>query len=170
MAVTKEKKQDIVKKLKENIDKQKSMVFVSINGLKASALFNLREELKKSGCLLSIVKKTLMGIAFKENNIGADVKELRGQIGLIFGFKDEILPAKKTYEFSKNNENLKILGGFFNNKLQEREDIITLAKIPSKEELLAKVVGSIGSPLSGLANVLQGNIRNLVYLLSNIKK
>jgi len=169
MPLTKEKKQDIIKKLEESIDKQKSMVFVSIKGLKAPDLLSLRNKLKESNCKLSVAKKTLMNIALKDKNINVEMDKLDGEIALIFGFEDEILPAKTTYEFSKTNENLKILAGYFEDSFREMNEIITLAKIPSKKELLAKVVGSISAPISGFANVLHGNLRNLVYVLKEIK-
>ena len=169
MPLTKEKKQDIIKKLGESIDKQKSMVFVSIKGLKAPDLLDLRDKLKESNCKLSVAKKTLMNIALKDKNINVEMDKLDGEIALIFGFEDEILPAKTAYEFSKTNENLKILAGYFEDSFREMNEIITLAKIPSKKELLAKVVGSISAPISGFANVLHGNLRNLVYVLKEIK-
>jgi large subunit ribosomal protein L10 len=169
MPLTKEQKEKIVKKLKENIANQKAMVFVSVKGLKASELFNLRKQLKESNCLLSVAKKTLLKIAFKENKTELNEKELEGQVALIFGFEDELAPAKTAYDFSLKNENLKILGGFLENEFRSREEVVVLAKIPSKQELLAKVIGSIKAPISGFANVLQGNIKGLVYLLSNIK-
>lgn len=169
MALTKEQKQNIIKDLKESVDKQKSMVFVSVKGLKAADLLELRNKLKELNCRLLVAKKTLIDIAFKDSKIEIKTDKLDGQIALIFGFKDEVLPAKTSYEFSKKNENLKILGGFLEDKFREVDEIITLAKIPSKEELLAKVVGSISAPISGFANVLHGNLRNLVYVLKEIK-
>jgi len=169
MPLNKEQKKNIVKELKDNIAKQKAVVFVSVKGLKASELFDLRKQLKESNCLLSVAKKTLLKIAFKENKIELNEKELEGQIALIFGFKDEIAPAKTAYNFSLKNENLKILGGFLENQLRNMEEIIILAKIPSKQELLAKFIGSIKAPMSGFVNVLQGNIKGLVYVLSQIK-
>jgi len=169
MPLTKEQKNKIVKKLKENIANQKAIVFVSVKGLKASELFNLRKQLKESNCLLSVAKKTLLKIAFKENKTELNEKKLEGQVALIFGFEDELAPAKTAYDFSLKNENLKILGGFLENEFRSREEVIILAKIPSKQELLAKIIGSIKAPISGFANVLQGNIKGLVYLLSNIK-
>ena len=169
MPLTREQKEKIVKKLKENIANQKAIVFVSVKGLKASELFDLRKQLKESNCLLSVAKKTLLKIAFKENKIELNEKELEGQVALIFGFEDEIAPAKTVYKFSLKNENLKILGGFLENQFRNMEEIIILAKIPSKQELLAKFIGSIKAPISGFANALQGNIKGLVYVLSNIK-
>lgn len=165
--ITKEQKKKILKNLKEDINKQKSMVFVSVKGLKAVELLELRNKLKESDCKLTVAKKTLMNIALKDLDI--DVSELDGQVALVFGFKDEVLPAKTTYEFSKKNENLKILAGFFEDKFREMNEIIALAKIPSRKELLAKVVGSISAPISGFANVLHGNLRGLVYVLKQIK-
>ena len=165
MAQTKEQKQGIVKDLKENIDKQKSMVFVAVEGLGASDLFSLRSELKKEGCLLKVAKKTLLEKSFSD----VDFRGLKGQLAVIFSFKDEIAPCRISYQFSRTNESLKILGGFFENKVRTLEEIVALAKIPSRQELLAKVVSSISSPISGFANALQGNLRNLVFALSNIK-
>lgn len=169
MALTKEQKQNIVEKLKQSIAQQKAVVFVAIDGLKTTELFDLRKELKQDNCLLTVAKKTLLSIAFKQSKMEFDAKELKGELALVFGFGDEIMPAKIAYQFSKKNKNLKILGGFFENKIKTAEEMITLARIPSREELLAKIVGSIKAPISGFVNVLQGNIKGLIYVLTQIK-
>jgi len=170
MPLTKEQKKNIVKELKDNIAEQKTMVFVSVKGLKASELFDLRKQLKELNCLLLVAKKTLLKIALKEKKIELNEKGLEGQVALIFGFEDELTPAKTAYNFSLKNENLKILGSFLENKFRNLEDTINLAKIPSKQELLAKIIGSIKAPISDFANLLQGNIKGLVYVLSAIKR
>jgi len=170
MPLTKEQKQKIVEGLKEKVDKQKSMVFVAIEGLKAGEIFDLRKRLETADCLLTVVKKTLLNIVFKEKKLDFDPKKTEGQLALILGFKDEILPAKIAYNFSLENKNLKILGGYFEDKFRDVEEVTTLAKIPAREELLARVVGSISAPVSNFVNVLQANIKNLVYVLSAIKK
>ena len=170
MALKKEKKQEIVKGLKENMKKQKTAVFVAFKGIKAKDVFSLREQLKKDKCLLEVVKKTLLDIVLKENGIDIGKKKFQGETALIFGFEDEVAPARIAHQFSLKNVNLKILGGIFQNKFAEREEILTLAKLPSKQELYTKVVGTINAPVSGFVNVLQGNIRGLVYILSSIKK
>ena len=170
MALTKEQKNNILEILKNNIDKQKSIIFVDVAGLKANDLYNLRRELKEAGCSIMVAKKTLMSIAFKESNIEFEKDKFKGELALVFGFSDEVVPAKTTYNFSKGNNNLKILGGILENKLKDLSDIIVLAKIPSRNELLTRVVMSLKAPTSGLVNVLSGNMRDLVYVLSNIKK
>lgn len=168
MALTKEQKKQVVEDLNEKIGKQKAMVFVDVKGLKAKELFGLREKLKERDCQLTVSKKTLLNIAFKENKIDLDTKKLTGQASLIFGFKDEIAPAKTVFEFLQGKD-AQILGGFFEDKFIETEKVVELAKILSRDELLAKVVGSIKAPIASCVNVLQGNIRSLVYVLNSIQ-
>jgi len=170
MALTKAQKQKIVDDLKEKVDKQKSIVLASIVGVKVKGLTRLRKEMKKQDCELKVAKKTLISLAFKEKKIDIDTKKLEGEVALSFGYRDEILPFKILYDFSKEDENLKILGGLIGQELLTREKAIELAQLPTKEELLARLVGSIFSPISGLVNVLQGNIKGLMYALSAIKK
>ena len=169
MAKTKEEKQKALDKLKENLEKQKALVLVDYSGLKADDIFDFRERLKESDCSLIVAKKTLVKLAFKEKKIEIEDKSLEGQLALVFGFKDEVLPAKISYNFSQENENLKILGGFVENRFKTVDEINVLAKIPSKEELYARVVGSISAPISNFVRVLQGNIKGLVYILANAK-
>lgn len=169
MALTKEQKQKVVNNLKEKIDQQKSMVFVAVEGLKSGQLFDLRKRLRQADCLLTVAKKTLFNIVLKEKKLEIKPKELAGQMALIFGFKDEISAAKIAYQFSLENENLKILGGVYENRLIGVEEVISLAKIPTREELLAKLVGIISSPLSGFVNVLRGNIKGLITVLAKAK-
>ena len=86
----------------------------------------------------------------------------------MFGYKDEISPAKAIYQFSKENPNLKILGGFFENKFREAEDFIALAQIPSKEELLARLAGSLSAPVTNFVRALEYNLKGLIYVLSKL--
>ena len=169
MALTKEKKQKIVADLKDKISKHKAIVFISITGLKVKDFFELRKKLKIVDANLTVSKKTLIEKAFKESNIDFDKNSHKEELAFVFGFKDEVSPAKAVYQFSKENEKLKILGGFLEGKIKESEEMIVLAQLPAKDELLAKLVGSIASPVSSFVRVLQGNIKGLVTVLSKIK-
>lgn len=179
MSKTKEQKSEALKNLKNKISDQKSMVFINYKGLGVKEISTLREELKEKDSQLLVAKKTLMKIALKENKIDANPEEMEGQIGLVFGFEDELSPAKILYDFSKKNKlsdgknNLEILGGYIESQKNEFLSpamIIQLGQLPSKKELLAKLVGSISSPIVGFNNVLQGNIKGLLRVLSTIKK
>lgn len=173
MPQTPAQKKETVENLKEKIAQKKAMILVDFKGLKVKGLFDLRKRLKNVGAQFIVAKKTLMKLAFQEKKIKIDPDKIEGQIALVFGFKDELLPAKTLYNFSLENKNLKILGGLIESQKDEflnSEKIIELGKLPSKEELLARLTGSISAPISNLINVLEGNFKGLVYALSAIKK
>jgi large subunit ribosomal protein L10 len=170
MAITKAKKEEILTELKDKLSRQKSIVLVGITGLKVKDLSALRKQLRASGSELKVVKKTLAEKALKDQKIDFDKKTFKTEVGFVFGFEDEILPAKTVYKFSKTNENLKILGGFLEGLYKDGKEVVVLAQLPGKQELLAKMVGSLSSPISGFVNVLQGNIKGLVLALNAISK
>lgn len=182
MALSREQKQKITEDLTQNFGHQKSMAFVDFQGLKVKDMAGLRKKIKEVGGKLQVAKKTLIKLALEkagfklekelegETRQNFDVQSLSGQVGLIFAFEDPISPLKTAYQFSQTNENLKILAGIFEGKLIEKDKVLALAQLSSREELLARLVGSISSPISGFVNVLQGNIRGLVFVLSAIKK
>jgi large subunit ribosomal protein L10 len=170
MPLTKTQKKKIIDSLKESIKKQKIVFFVDLKGVKVKELFDLRKRLKKTNSQLKVAKKTLLRKAFEENKIKIDTKKLEGEVAAVFGLEDEISPAKTAYQFSLGNKNLKILGGYFEGGFKGAEEIITLAQLPTKEEILSRLVGSIRSPVANIISVLQGNIKGLVHVLSEIKK
>ncbi len=172
MPKTKEEKRKIIDDLKEKILNQKILIFVDFRGLKTKDLSLLREKLKEKEAIFKVVKKTLLKIALEELKIeiSEKVKELEGELALIFGFGDEISIAKEVYKFSKENENLKILGAFFEGKLLKREKIIEMSQLPTKNEMLQRLLKSISSPLTNLIYVLEGNIKGLLYVLREIKQ
>lgn len=170
MAVSRAKKEEVVKELGEKLSRQKSMVFADFTGLKVKDLSDLKAKLRQSNSEFKVAKKTLMRVAFKEKGIDLDPKTLAGEAALVMGYADEVAPAKVIYEFSRDNQNIKILGGILENNILTAAQVTSLAQLPSKQELLAKVVGSISAPSRNFVGVLQGNIRNLVSVLSQIKK
>ncbi len=176
MALTKTQKKKIIEELKEKIGKQKIMIFVDFTGLKVKDLSHLRKKLKAANNELKVAKKTLIGIAFKEAKIEVEPKKLPGEIALVFGYKEEISPAKIIWQFSQENPNLKILAGFLAPYILEprggwieAEKVIELAKLPTRKELLGRLVGSISAPISNFVNVLEANIKGLITVLAKAK-
>ncbi|MFH1780735.1 MAG: 50S ribosomal protein L10 [Candidatus Nealsonbacteria bacterium] len=159
MALTKPQKQKILSDLKEKVEKQKAIVFTAITGLKVKDLSSLRKLMRAQDCELKVAKKTLISKAFQGTKIDFNVKNLDGEIALGFGYKDEILPFKTLYDFAKNHENLKILGGLLGTEILEKNKAIELGQLPTRDELLVRL----------MVNVLRGNLRNLAYALSQIK-
>ncbi len=169
MALTKTQKQNILEDLRDKTAKAKSIVLVGISGLKVKEISELRKRLKLIDANLKVAKKTLANLVFKENKLDFKEENFKTEVGFVFGFKDEVLPAKTVYQSSKEYENLKILGGYLEKKFKMAEEMIALAQLPTKEELLAKLVGSIGAPISGFVNVLGGNIKGLIRVLAQVK-
>jgi large subunit ribosomal protein L10 len=170
MATTKAKKEEVVKELGAKLAKQKALVFADFKGLKVKDLSNLKKKLKSVVSEFKVAKKTLMAVAFEDQKINVDPKNMAGEIALILGYNDEVAPAKTVYEFSKTNEHIKIIGGYLNGQSLSMEEVVLLAKLPSKEQLLANLVGSLSQPMRGFAQVLNGNLRGLVIALSEIQK
>jgi len=172
VAKSRKQKEEVIKELEEKISRQKAMVFMDFSGINSADLFALRNKLKNSDCELKIIKKTLLEKTLqhlKNEELLLRIKEIKSQIALIFGFKDEVTPSRFASEALKNNEKFVILGGFLAGDYLEREKINEIAKILSRQELLAKMAGSLKFPAVNFANVLNGNIKGLLNVLSRIK-
>lgn len=167
---TREQKKSIVNGLVEKLKKAKAVVFSDYKGLIVKDMTTLRRDLEKEGTSLKVAKKTLIQLALKEAGFEVDVKKLEGQLALAISEKDEVVAAKLIAALAKRNENIKILGGLLGSKELTAEEVQALAKLPSKEELLAKLVGTINGPVSGFVNVLAGNLRGLVQVLKGISE
>lgn len=165
--LTKDQKRELVKNLAGQIKAAKSVVFADFRGLKVKDLSELKKELRKSDASFKVMKKTLMKIAFKNAGIDFDSKKLKGQIAVSLS-PDEVSAAKIIDTFSRKNENIKILGGIADAREMTASEIKALAKLPGREELLAKLVGTIKAPVSGFVNVMAGNLRGLVQVLKAV--
>lgn len=170
MPISKTKKKEVIKELSDKLARQKALVFADFTGLKVKDLSELKKKLKAGNSEFKVAKKTLMAVAFKDSHIEVEPKTLDGEIALVMGYEDQVVPAKTLYEFSKTNQNIKILGGYMENQPLTIAQVLELAKLPSKTELLGRLVGSMSSPARNFAYVLQANIAGLVTVLSKIKK
>jgi len=157
MALTKAQKTKQIDSVKEKIAKQKSIIFVDFAKVPSKDMFSLRKSLKEAGCDLKVAKKTLVRIAFGQASISFWNKikaSIPGQLALVFGIEDDIAPARITNIFAKKQENLKILGGIFENRFIDKERVLVLANIPTRNELLSRLVGSLSSSMASFVRVL----------------
>ncbi|MFA5926424.1 MAG: 50S ribosomal protein L10 [Parcubacteria group bacterium] len=166
--LTKDQKKELVKKLTEQVKTGKVMIFSDFAGTTVAKMKNLRDELRKTGSTYKITKKKLIELSFRESGIEINSKKMEGQLGVAIGQEDEVSAAKVMAKFAKENKNFKILNGVLEKKLISAEEVMALSKLPSREELLAKLVGTINAPVSGFVNVLAGNLRNFVGVLKAI--
>jgi len=171
MAKTRQQKEKTLSDLVDKIKKSKSMVFVNFEKLKVKEAEGLRKDFRQENVEYLVAKKTLLKLAFKEAGLSdIDPKSFDKSVGTAFGLTDEVAPARVAVNFAKQHEALFAFGGILEGKFVNRDKILELAMLPSRDELLAKVVGSIKAPVSGFVNVLAGNLRGLVYVLNAIKE
>lgn len=168
--MNKSQKQNVIKDLADKFNRAKIAIFSDFHGISVSKSMALRRNLKKDEAEYKVSKKTLLDRALADAGREAKTKEMQGEIGVTFGYGDEVTPAKTLVKFKKGNETFKILGGILGSRILTEKDITVLAKLPSREIMLATVVGALASPIRALATVLQGNIRSLVVVLNKIKE
>jgi len=170
MAKSRKQKELTLKDLVDQLVRSKSVVFADFKGLTVKDASDLRRKAKKENVGVLVAKKTLMRLAFQLAGItDVDPVAIKGSLVMITGFDDEVAPAKLAAEFAKDHEQLKIVAGVFEKKLVDTASVNALAKLPSKQELLARLVGTLNAPMSGMVNVLAGNLRGLVNVLNAVK-
>lgn len=167
-------KQAVVAQLKEQLESAKGVVLTSYKSLTVAQDTELRRELREAGVSYHVVKNTMLRIAAKEAGIEGIEEHLEGTTAFAFSTEDAVAPAKVICGFIKKNkledaEVLTVKVGMVEGKVIGVDEVKALAALPSREELIAKLLGSMNAPISNTVNVLQGVIRNAVYVLDAIR-
>ena len=145
------KKQEEVTKLAEKIKNAKFVLLADYRGISVEDVTELRATLRKSNTEYSVIKNNIIRRALGEAKIEGLEEVLEGPTALILDNEDYSAPAKAIYNYSKNNDFYKIKGGILEGKVLSAEEVIELAKLPSKEELLSKLAGGLLATISKLA-------------------
>ena len=145
------------------------MFFTDYRGLTVMELRTLRRALRKESADYAIVKNTLYGIAIGDERRAQLKSVLEGPTGVAFAKDDPAGVAKVLTQFANESKKLAIKAALVDGLLYDRAQIEALSRVPPRLELLAKLVGSLKSPLSGIVGVLAGNQRKLVQLLEAIR-
>ncbi|MFW5985894.1 MAG: 50S ribosomal protein L10 [Halanaerobiales bacterium] len=163
-------KEAAVKEILEKLIEAKSIVVTDYKGLDVASITELRRQLREAGVEYKVVKNTLARISADKAEV-SDIKEFFvGPTAIAFGLEDAVSPAKVLVDFAKDNTELEIKGGALNGEIMDIDRVKSLAEIPPREVLLAQVFAGMKSPINGLVNVLQGNLRGLVQVLNQIKE
>lgn len=171
MAVSKQKKESILKDLGEQFKKSPFVVFVNFHGLNNAVIIKLRSLARQSNAKYQVAKKTLIRKILESFSLSGDKPSLEGEIGVIFGPVEKTTEiAKNLVKFIKEHKELTVNGGIFENRFVGPKIVSEFAVIPSREELLAKLVYMINAPCQGLVVTLNGVMRKFVSVLSQIKK
>lgn len=168
MAKTKVQKQQSLTFLEERLKGANSAVFATFTRMSIGDQEALRRSLKDAGINFTVFKKTLLQRALNSSGLNADIAKWEGNVGVATG-QDEIAPAKIFVQSLKTYEGLQIRLGILNGKPIEEGDILELAELGGKDEVIARLIGTIAAPMRSLMGVLQANHRNLVSMISQIK-
>ncbi|MCR4263416.1 MAG: 50S ribosomal protein L10 [Candidatus Roizmanbacteria bacterium] len=163
-------KQDVVSNLVTALQERASVVLVDYKGLTHHQLEELRIKVTEAGGLLRIVKNNLFLIALKHAQFPTPDEALTGPTAVLFVPTTDPSPIKIIYDQGKALESLEIKWGIWENQLIDKSKVEQLATLPSREELLAKVVGSLKSPQTRLVLSLKSNLQKLVMALEEIRK
>lgn len=167
-------KQAAVASLKEQLSTAKGIVLTGYKGLTVAQDMKLRAKFREAGVSYHVVKNTMVRIAANEIGLEGLDPVLNGTTAIAVSTEDAVAPAKVIYDFIKENklektEVLTIKLGVVEGKVIGVDEVKALASLPPREVLIAKVLGSMQAPISGMVNVLQGTIRNMVYVLDAIR-
>ncbi len=154
-----EEKKAVVQDLVEKIKGASAGVLVDYRGLSVEEDTALRVKLREAGVYYKVVKNTLTRFAANEVGLTELDPVLNGPTALALS-EDPVAPARVLYDFAKTNPNLEIKAGFLDGNVISIEEITRLASTPSREVLLAKIMGSLNSPISALARTLQAIVDN----------
>jgi large subunit ribosomal protein L10 len=166
---TKEKEVEL-KRFREILDGAKSVVVSHASGLSVAEVTDLRKRLRDAGVTHTVVKNTLAKIAARDAKMEGLNKLLEGPTVISISKTDIIAPAKILTAFAKEHDKLVILGGIIEGKDATAKDVVEISTLPSREELLAKLLGSMNSPITGLVRVLNGPLQGFARVLHAIEE
>ena len=159
-----------VAELKDLLANSQGVILVDYCGLTVAEDTELRSKMREAGVKYMVAKNTFVRIAAEQAGVQGLEQYLEHNTALAFSVEDPVAPAKILNDFSKDHEKLTLKAGILNGAVIGVDEVKALAELPSKEELLAKLLGSMQAPISGLLNVLQGTIRNFVYVVDAVRE
>jgi large subunit ribosomal protein L10 len=169
MALSKEKKAEVVDQVSQLLNDSKMTVFAKYGGTSVKSMQQLRAQSRDNGTVVKVVKNRLFKQAIQNNDKfkGVDLDAIGGQLLYAFNNEDEVAPAQNLAAFAKEQPQIEFIGGInADGILLSADDVRALAALPSKEQLRAQLVGTLAAPISGFVNVMAGNIRGVLNVLN----
>ena len=159
-----------IKNLSESFSKAKAIYFTKYHGLNVADITKLRSEFFKVEVEYRVAKNTLIKLAAKENEIEIDSELLKGATAIAISYSEPVSPAKVIKEFKKDGDLPEVKGILFDGEFLPGSDYNRLAALPSKDELLAKLVATLNSPMQKLVSTISAPIQNTLVVLNNLKE
>jgi large subunit ribosomal protein L10 len=164
------RKNELIDELRGRVAANPNFFLTDYRGLTVGELRTLRQALRQSSAQYAVVKNTLFGKALGEDRLEPIKALLAGPTGVAFIGSDLVAAAKALVQFANESKKLQIKAGIVDGVFYDAGKIEALSKLPSRPELLSRLVGSLRSPLSGLVQVLNGNRRKVVQLLAALRE
>jgi large subunit ribosomal protein L10 len=159
-----------VKAITASLKAAQSMVLADFTGLTVHQMTSFRAQCREKNVQCRVVKNRLARIAADDAELAFLKDHLTGPTALIMGPESQVDPAKIVMDFAKDNEAMQVKGGIVDGQYLEPDQVVALSKIPSMEELIAKMMGSINSPASGLVGVTNGVAGALCRVIDAVAK
>ena len=169
MALTKDKKNEVVSEATQLLGGSKLTVLAKYQGTSVKSLQQLRRDAGGNGTKVQVIKNRLFKLALASDSKFKDVDQsvLTGQILYAFNEQDDVAPAQSLANFAKTESQIEFIGAITaDGQFIGPDDVKALAALPSKEQLRGMLVGTLAAPLSGFVNVLAGNVRGVLNVLN----
>jgi large subunit ribosomal protein L10 len=151
-------KEQLVEEIKDRFAGSQAVLLADYRGLSVKELQQLRVKLREAGAELTVYKNSLTEIAMRELALPSMTDYLAGPTAFIFSAEDPVAPAKALTAFAKEHKALELKGGLVENQVVDSEAVKAIAMLPSRDELIAKLLGTMINPIVGFARVLNGPV------------
>ena len=165
MALSKDKKNEIVKELSDLLAGSKMTVVVKYQGTTVKSMQELRRKAEDNGTTVKVVKNRLVQKAFlaTDSHKDSDTSSLQGMLLYAFNSNDEVAPAQVIAEMAKTESQLEFIGAYSaDGKALSADEVKALAKLPSRDVMIATVINTLKSPVTGVVSGLRGNLHGLL--------
>ena len=159
-----------VQAITERMESAQSMVLADFSGLTVEQMTKFRVQCRDNAVECRVVKNRLAKIACDNADVSVLRDVFKGPTAIMFGPESQVDPAKIVVDFAKGNEAMEIKGGFVDGQLLDPTQVVALSKIPSRDELYAKMMGSINSPATGIAMCTNGVVAGLARCIDAVAK
>lgn len=166
--MNRQQKAEVIALMRDSFSDSQASFVIGFQGMTVAKMQELRKKLRQNGGTLKVTKARLMKRAAKELDAEQLLPYLKNQIGIIFATGQAPAVAKVLYDFSKENEALKLVAGRLDAKFLDSNSIVRIASLPSREVLLARVCGTIQAPLVGVVSVLNVMTLRLLWTLKQV--
>jgi large subunit ribosomal protein L10 len=153
-----------IEELADRLSRSQLTIIADYRGLSVSALHDFRSRIRPMDAEFRVAKNTLTRIAAEQVGIEGLEPQLEGPTAILFAYGDVVAPAKAVSDFARTSRILQVRAGVMNNQVLTPADVEAISSLPPREELLAKLVGMLASPMARTVGVLSGPARSLVYL------